>query len=123
MKTMTEPPPPLSSSISLSTLQTKLSTQNIIAACNNLLDLIRIMRVSALVMDSEGIDMEEEVECWEDGIVTGIVRREGEKYEKEWMELRMSELEQIVKKKKKDVKMKKEDNDRDESGGGGIAAK
>ena len=83
MISITEPPPPLSSSISLSTLQTKLSTQNIITASNTLLDLIRIMRVSALVMDENRIAMEEEVECWEDGVVAGVVRREGEKYEKE----------------------------------------
>lgn len=96
MKSMTEPPPPLSSSTSLSTLQTKLSTQNIITASNTLLDLIRIMRVSALVTDSDRIQMEEEVEFWEDGIVTGVVRREGEKYEEEWMELRMNELNELL---------------------------
>ncbi len=92
MTTMTEPPAPLSASVSLSTLQTKLSTQNIITASNALLDLIRIMRVSALVMDGERIHMEEEVECWEDEIVTSVVKREGERYEKEYMELRMKEL-------------------------------
>lgn len=40
--------------------------------------------------------MEEEVEFWEDGIVTGVVRREGEKYEEEWMELRMNELNELL---------------------------
>ena len=97
MKSMTEPPPPLSASASLSTLQTKLSTQNIITASNTLLDLIRTMRVSALVMDGERVKLEEEVECWEDGIVTDVVREEGERYEKEWIDLRMKEMEDVMK--------------------------
>jgi hypothetical protein len=97
MQSMTEPPPPLSASISLSTLQTKLSTQNIINASNTLLDLIRIMRVSALVMDGERVRIEEDVECWEDEIVTNLVKEEGEMYEKEWIELRMKEMEDVMK--------------------------
>ena len=97
MTSMTEPPPPLSASTSQSTLQTKLSTQNIITACNTLLDLIRKMRMSALVMDGDRIRMEEDVECWENGVVTNIVREEGNLLEKEWIELRMREMEDVMK--------------------------
>ncbi len=54
------------------------------------------MRVSALVMDGDRVWAEEEVECWEDGIVTYVVKEEGDSYEREWIDLRMKEMEGVM---------------------------
>jgi hypothetical protein len=96
MTSITEPPPPLAASTSISTLQTKLSTQNIIDASNTLLDLIRIMRMSALVMDGAEIEMEEELECCENDVVLNVVGNQARELEREWIELRAKEMELLL---------------------------
>ena len=96
MTSLNEPPPPLASSASISTLQTNLSTQNIITASNTLLDLIRMMRCSATVMDGECILNEEEVECWENDIVKDAMEEEGGGFEREWIEMKKKELSLIM---------------------------
>lgn len=69
MKDPKEPAPPLAATATLSSLQAKLSAQNICVATSQLLDIIRILRLSALIMDGETADMEEDVECLENGIM------------------------------------------------------
>jgi len=86
MHTANEPPPPLASSTTLSALTTSVTTENICTSVNDLLDLIRIMRLSVTVMGEERFQ-EEEVECWEDGVVLKEVCRETMEIEKELREL------------------------------------
>jgi len=69
MKDSKEPPPQLAATSTLSSLQAKLSAQNICVATSQMLDIIRILRLSALIMDVETANMEEDVECLENGIV------------------------------------------------------
>jgi len=63
MRDANEPPPPLAADASLSSLQAKLAAQNLCVAASNLLDLTRKLRLSALLMDEETIEAEEEEEC------------------------------------------------------------
>ena len=69
MKDSKEPPPPLAAKATLSSLQAKLSAQNISVATSQLLDIIRILRLSALIMDVETANMEEDMECLDNGIM------------------------------------------------------
>lgn len=75
MKLANEPPPPLAASTTLSTLTTSVATENICTSVNSLLDLIRIMRLSVTVMGEER-SKEEEMECWEDGVVMEAIWKE-----------------------------------------------
>lgn len=58
-----EPPPSLAADASLAALQAKLAAQNLCVASANLLDLIRTLRLSILLMDEKSIAAEEEEEC------------------------------------------------------------
>lgn len=58
-----EPTPRLSASVNLGSLQSKIASQNICLAASQLLDLIRTLRMSALLMDHSTIAAEEESEC------------------------------------------------------------
>jgi hypothetical protein len=86
MKTANEPPPPLASSSTLSTLTTSVATENLCTSINSLLDLIRIMRLSVTVMGEERFK-EEEVECWEDGVVMEAICKETVEIESELRDL------------------------------------
>jgi len=58
-----EPPPSLAASVNFSSLQAKIASQNICIAASQLLDLIRTLRLSALLMDQPTIAMEASSEC------------------------------------------------------------
>lgn len=62
MREPNEPPAPLAADAALSTLQAKLAAENICVATCNLLDLIRTLRLSALLMEEDAIAVEEEEE-------------------------------------------------------------
>ena len=83
-----EPPPPLAADAALSSLQAKLAAQNLCVASSNLLDLIRTLRLSALLMEEESIAEEEEVECEESREVAERAVLESVKMEREWMRIR-----------------------------------
>mmetsp|Transcript_12075 Transcript_12075/g.14974 ORF Transcript_12075/g.14974 Transcript_12075/m.14974 type:complete len:191 (+) Transcript_12075:94-666(+) len=91
MTSINEPTPPLSASATISTFQTKLATQNIITTSNQLLDLIRILRLSALLLDETCSKKEADVECWENDIVIDLVSEECGLKEKLLMELRQND--------------------------------
>uniref|UniRef100_A0A7S2UFG6 Uncharacterized protein n=1 Tax=Attheya septentrionalis TaxID=420275 RepID=A0A7S2UFG6_9STRA len=63
MKDVNEPPPPLAADAAMSSLQAKLATQNLAVASAHLLDLIRTLRLSALLMEQTSIEAEQEDEC------------------------------------------------------------
>merc|ERR1740139_1355625 len=84
-----EPPPPLAAHSARSSIQTKLSAQNICAASSQILDLIRTLRLSALLMEGDSIGMEEEVECLEsESVIWDIALAEVSGLEEELRELR-----------------------------------
>ena len=73
---------------SLSALQAKLAAHNLCVASANLLDLIRTLRLSALLMDEEAIAAEEEEECEECQNVAKEAVGESVQLEAELMNLR-----------------------------------
>jgi len=84
-----EPPPPLAAHSARSSIQTKLSAQNLCAASSKLLDLIRTLRLSALLMEGSSIGMEEEVECLEsESVVWDVALAEVSTLEEELRDLR-----------------------------------
>ena len=87
MRETTEPPPPLAADASLSALQAKLAAHNLCVASANLLDLIRTLRLSALLMDEEAIAAEEE-ECEECQNIAKEAVGESVQLEAELMNLR-----------------------------------
>jgi hypothetical protein len=60
MQSIQEPPPPLAADAALSTLQAEMAVENLCVASTNLLDLIRTLRLSILLMDEDTIAAEEE---------------------------------------------------------------
>lgn len=64
MRDPNEPPAPLAADTALASLQTELSAQNLCVASAHLLDLIRTLRLSALLMEENSI-LEEEAEEYE----------------------------------------------------------
>lgn len=58
-----DPPPPLAASAALNLMQAKLAAENLCVASSKALDLIRTLRLSALLMDEEAIVLEEEEEA------------------------------------------------------------
>lgn len=89
---MNEPPPPLAADASLSSLQAKLAAQNLCVAASNLLDLIRTLRLSALLMEQRTIALEEEEEYRRVKKKARIAILESTKLEAEIMKIRNSEL-------------------------------
>ena len=83
-----EPPPPLAADAALSSLQAKLAAQNLCVASSNLLDLIRTLRLSALLMEEGSIAEEEEAECEESREVAERAVMDSVKMEREWMRIR-----------------------------------
>jgi len=63
MEDPNEPPPSLAASVHFTSLQAKIASQNICVAASQLLDLIRTLRMSILLMDKETIHAEEEAVC------------------------------------------------------------
>lgn len=57
-----EPPPVLAADAAITHLQAQLAAQNICVACSQLVDLIRTLRLSALLMDHGAIREEELIE-------------------------------------------------------------
>ena len=60
MQSIQEPPPALAADASLSALQAQMAVENLAVASSNLLDLIRTLRLSILLMDEDTIAAEEE---------------------------------------------------------------
>mmetsp|Transcript_6301 Transcript_6301/g.7957 ORF Transcript_6301/g.7957 Transcript_6301/m.7957 type:complete len:161 (+) Transcript_6301:67-549(+) len=63
MRDADDPPPPLAANVQLSAVQAKLAVENLCVASSHALDLIRTLRLSALLMDEEAIRAEEEEEA------------------------------------------------------------
>ncbi len=86
-----EPPPALAASVNLSSLQAKIATQNICVAASQLLDLIRTLRMSALLMDQKTIAAEEESVCLRCNQQTEQILKECRLLEMKLMDIRNHE--------------------------------
>ena len=65
MRNADDPPPPLAADVLLGAVQAKLAAENMCVASSNVLDLIRTLRMSLLLLDEELIRAEEEEEALE----------------------------------------------------------
>mmetsp|Transcript_18209 Transcript_18209/g.25657 ORF Transcript_18209/g.25657 Transcript_18209/m.25657 type:complete len:147 (+) Transcript_18209:178-618(+) len=70
MDVMQEPPAPLAADAALNQLQTKSAVQNICISANNILDLIRTLRLSVLLMDEDTVAAEEAYQTLEAQLIT-----------------------------------------------------
>jgi hypothetical protein len=91
MEDPNEPPPPLAASTNFSTLQAKIASQNICVAASQLLDLIRTLRMSALLMDESTIATEEESVCLRCTQQTEQIMKECRVLEMKLMDIRNNE--------------------------------
>ena len=93
MMSLQDPPPPaLAADVASSSLQCQLAIENICVASSQLLSLIRTLRLSILMMDEEAIAAEEELQVLEVEKITIEAQNQANQLEKEWMQLRNSEL-------------------------------
>lgn len=93
MKDANEPPPPaLAADAEQSSLQAKLAAQNVCVASSNLLDLIRRLRLSALLMEESSIAAEEEEDCLDSQELSKQARLESIQLESELFQIRNSQI-------------------------------
>lgn len=92
MQTPDDPPPPLAAAVSMNAIQAKLAAENLCVAASNALDLIRTLRLSALMLDEEAIRIEEEEEALEAAEVGLGAEEECAILEGKLIELRNKEL-------------------------------
>jgi hypothetical protein len=60
MTTLQDPPPPAAADAALHELETRLAVENLCVASSQLLELIRVLRLSLLLMDEDTISAEEQ---------------------------------------------------------------
>jgi hypothetical protein len=87
MQSIQEPPPPLAADASLSALQAQMAVENLSVASSNLLEHIRTLRLSILLMDEDTIAAEEEWQVRESFRVTKEASLEAAKLEVELWKL------------------------------------
>jgi hypothetical protein len=83
-----EPPPPLASDAVLHELQAQLAVENLCVASSHLLELIRTLRLSVMLMDEDAIAAEEEFQVMESSRETEKAQLEAARLEAELMKLR-----------------------------------
>jgi len=88
MQSIQEPPPPLAADASLSALQAQMAVENLCVASSNLLDLIRTLRLSILLMDEDTIAAEEEAQVASSKEQTQQCMLEAAKLEAELLKLK-----------------------------------
>ena len=88
MMLVQQPPPPLAADAVLHELQAQLAVENLCVASSHLLDLIRTIRLSVLLMDEDTIAAEEELQVMESCRETKKAQLEADKLELELMKLR-----------------------------------
>jgi hypothetical protein len=88
------PPPPLAADFALhSTLQCQLSIENLCVATSQILNLIRTLRLSLLLMDDETISAEEYLQVTQTQLLTHDAIKASLELEHQYMELLKMELE------------------------------
>lgn len=92
MQSIQEPPPPLAADAALSALQAQMAVENLCVATSHLLDHIRTLRLSILLMDEDTIAAEEEWQVLESQKVTEGAKLEAAKLQAELWRLRNNEM-------------------------------
>lgn len=82
------PPPPLAADVAMSSLSCQLASENICVATSQILTLIRTLRLSILMMDTETILSEEELQLLETQSSTTKILEHAAQLEQDLMELR-----------------------------------
>lgn len=88
MNSLQEPPPPLAGDAALHELQAQLAVENLCVASSHLLELIRTLRLSVLLMDEDTIAAEEQLQVLESNKITALAEAEASKIEAELLRLR-----------------------------------
>ena len=88
MKSMNEPPPPLAADVALHELQAQTAVENLCVASSHLLQLIRTLRLSVMLMDEDTIAAEEQLQVLESQHITEQAQQEATRLEGELMRLR-----------------------------------
>ena len=88
MKSLNEPPPPLAADAALHDLQAQTAVENLCVASSHLLQLIRTLRLSVMLMDEDTISAEEQLQVLESRRVTKEAREEATRLEGELLSLR-----------------------------------
>jgi len=90
--TQDPPPPPLAANVALSLLQCQLAAENLNVAASSLLTLIRTLRLSLLLTDTDTIRAEEELERLHCQELETRALQEAAELEQQLMELRRQSL-------------------------------
>ena len=88
MTSLQDPPPPVAADAAWHELQTQLAVENLCAASSQLLELIRTLRLSLLLMDEDTILAEEELETMTENQEAQDAQRQADHLEAEWRKLR-----------------------------------
>ena len=88
MKSLNEPPPPLAADAAMHDLQSQTAVENLCVASSHLLELIRTLRLSVLLMDEDTIAAEEALQVLESKQITQQAQAEADHLEAELMKLR-----------------------------------
>lgn len=89
------PPPPLAADTALSSVQTQLASENICVATCQLMTLIRVLKLSLLLMDEDTIEAEEELELMETKEATNKTLQEAAQLEQDLMELQQRKFHEL----------------------------
>mmetsp|Transcript_17293 Transcript_17293/g.24426 ORF Transcript_17293/g.24426 Transcript_17293/m.24426 type:complete len:200 (+) Transcript_17293:26-625(+) len=92
MKDPNVPPAPLAADAALTSLQAKLAAQNLCVASSDLLDLIRTLRLSALLMERSSIALEEEKDCKKSRQAAEMAMKKSKELEWKLLQLRNNDL-------------------------------
>ena len=88
------PPPPLAADVALSSLSCQLAAENICVATSQLVTLIRTLRLSLLLMDTETIVQEEELQLLQSQSTTTQILQQAAQLEQDLMELRRKRMDE-----------------------------
>lgn len=88
MTTLQDPPPPAAADAAWHELQTQLAVENLSVASSQLLELIRTLRLSLLLMDEETILAEEEYQVLSEQHEAQEAQQEADRLEEEWRKRR-----------------------------------
>jgi hypothetical protein len=88
MTSIQDPPPPVAADAAWHDLQAQLAVENLCVASSQLLELIRTLRLSLLLMDEETIRAEEELQVLKEKKKAEEASREADELETEWRKLR-----------------------------------
>jgi hypothetical protein len=88
MSSLQDPPPPVAADAAWHELQAQLAVENVCVASSQLLEMIRTLRLSLLLMDEDAIVAEEEYQVLTEKQVAQEAQKQADELEAEWRKLR-----------------------------------